>query len=148
VQPREHIGFLRNVAEPAPDDGVGRVAADWRAVEAYLTAPRRQQARDGLEERGLAGPVGADDRDDLAGRHAEGDSAQDLVIAVPCTEGVDLEQGTHAGIPRYASSTRGSRRTSAKGPSTSSRPSASTITGSHSSVIRSMSCSIRRNVIP
>ena len=40
-------------------------------------AARRDQAGQGVEERGLAGAVGADERDPLAGRHREVDPVQD-----------------------------------------------------------------------
>src|SRR5262249_57270984 len=90
------------------------------------TATRPHEPRQCLEERGLPGAVGSDDRHQLAGVDAQREAAKDLVVAVAGREVVHLEKRRHAAVPRYASSTRGSRRTSANGPSTRVRPCALT----------------------
>ena len=50
------------------------------------------QADDALQERALAGTVGTDDSDDLAGADAERNAEQRLEVAVEGVDGADLEQ--------------------------------------------------------
>jgi hypothetical protein len=47
-----------------------------RAEQPDLAGAHRQQPEDGLDQRGLAGPVGAEDRDHLAGLDPQRDGAQ------------------------------------------------------------------------
>ena len=78
-QIRAHFEILEHgqVGEDAAPFGRHRDAArhelvsgqpgDVLALEADAPAPRREQPGDGAQRRGLAGAVGADQRDDLAG---------------------------------------------------------------------------------
>ena len=62
------LGHQRH-AELDPVGGVHR--ADGLAGERHLAGLRRHQTGDGLEQRGLARAVGADERHDLAGLHPQ-----------------------------------------------------------------------------
>src|SRR5439155_20917502 len=101
--------------------------------------------------RRLPGAIRPDDGHELTGGDTKREAAEDVVVAIAGKEVMDFEErhgfaralralGSmrgHVGaphVPREASSTRGSRRTSAKGPSMSLRPWAMTMTGSQSSV--------------
>jgi hypothetical protein len=53
---------------------VRRQAGDVVTVERNAACGRRQRAGDGVEQRGLAGPVGSDDGAALASRHGEADA--------------------------------------------------------------------------
>src|SRR5690606_36193082 len=66
-------------------------------VDHHLAAVVADDAQDRLEQRGLAGAVGPDDRQPLAARHVEPDPMQDLAPAEPYGEidGVD-----HVAVPR------------------------------------------------
>src|SRR5690606_41109954 len=55
---------------------------DRVAVEDDRPAARLQDAGDGADQRGLAGAVGADERDDLAGADLEADAVERLRVAV------------------------------------------------------------------
>src|SRR5438128_2142177 len=100
-----------------------------------------QQPGHHLEQRRLAGAVGADDADDLPGVHGEVDALEDLVARrIAGDDALDGEQRAHAVAarrPRYAACTRSSAATCANVPSARWRPSAITITGSHSRAITS-----------
>src|SRR5262249_6720668 len=100
AQAREDVGLLRHVAEPHADDRVGCGARDRPALKAHVTRARGEQPGDGLEPRGLARPVRADDRDDLAGPDAETDAPEYFMIAVARVQAFDLEERAHAGTPR------------------------------------------------
>ena len=64
------------------------------ALESHgLRAALRRSPHERLEERRLAGAVGADDRDGLAGRDLEIDAEQRLEVAV---EGVEVVDAQHA----------------------------------------------------
>jgi len=68
----------------------------WRAgvyEVSPLGQPRTQQAGDGLEQRALARAVGAEQRDDLAGAHAERDAAERAQVAVRCVQVAHLKHG-------------------------------------------------------
>jgi len=65
---------LRDVADPGP----GPEPALRGAEQVDLAAGRRDQTEDRADQRRLAGAVGAEDRDHLAGGHRERDVVQDL----------------------------------------------------------------------
>src|SRR6185295_8549469 len=54
-------------------DAVARNPEQGTAVEKDIAAAALIQARQAIEERGLARAVGPDEADDAAGRHVEGD---------------------------------------------------------------------------
>jgi hypothetical protein len=56
---------------------IGRVFA----VEEYLAALRELETRDDAQKCGLAGTRGAEQRDELAGRHLQGDAVERLEVA-------------------------------------------------------------------
>ena len=58
------------------------VVAERQAVDEDAAAAQRQQTDQCLEQRGLAGAVGANDRHARAVRHAEGQILQDDPVAV------------------------------------------------------------------
>ncbi len=64
-QAREKPPPLRHQSDLFLDDVVGRLAGDHLVVQADLALRRLEQAQDGFEQRGLAGAVGADQRNDL-----------------------------------------------------------------------------------
>jgi hypothetical protein len=64
--------------------------------------PEMEDARDGFQHRGLAGAVGAEQRDDLAARHFEADATNGHdrpVIAFDIAELEDDVGGAHRIIP-------------------------------------------------
>ena len=66
AHPAEHLTPLGHERDAATDQVLGFDRGDVLILERDDAAPRGQQSRDGLHERGLAGAVGADDRDDFA----------------------------------------------------------------------------------
>ena len=82
-------------------DGIGRLAGDVLAVELDLPGRHRHDAGDGVQRRGLAGAVGAQQRHDRALRHFERDVGHADQVAVAHLEMLDLEQRGH-GPPRAA----------------------------------------------
>ena len=63
-------------------------------------ALQRQDAHDGVEQRGLAGAVGADDGDDLVVADLERHRAHRLDLAIGDMHVGDLQQRAHALTPR------------------------------------------------
>ena len=63
-------------------------------------APQRQNAHDGVEQRGLAGAVGADDGDDLIVGDVKRHRTHGLDLAVGDMGVGDLQQRAHAATPR------------------------------------------------
>ena len=75
-------------------------AADRTAVEAHHLGRDAQQPHDRFEQRRLAGAVGADQRDDLAGGDLEIDAVERLEIAIAGDQAMGGEQRrAHASIP-------------------------------------------------
>ena len=62
-----HVDVLEGAADAAAGDGLRRAARDALAPEGDLAGGGGQHARHQVEDRALAGTVGADQRDDLAG---------------------------------------------------------------------------------
>ena len=79
--------LLGTVGETEPGDLVGEEADQLAAVEADRAGALLDDAHDGLERRGLAGAVAAEQRDHLAFAHAELDPVQDVGFPV---EGVHV----------------------------------------------------------
>ena len=80
VVEHRHAVEQRHVLEGAADadarDGMARLAEDGAALEQDVAVVGHVEARQAVEERGLARAVGADQAGDLAGRHVEGDAVQ------------------------------------------------------------------------
>ena len=76
---------------------MGRHARDIAAVEENAALVRSEEARDDIEERGLARSVGADDAHDLPRSGAERDFADGGQTPEALGDGVKLE---HSGAQR------------------------------------------------
>ena len=68
-----HLHVLEGARDAQPRDGARALAADGLAAPVHRAARQRQHAGDQVEERGLAGAVGADQRDDVAAVQVEAD---------------------------------------------------------------------------
>ena len=62
----EQFDVLEGAGDAEPGDVVSRLLGDVLVFEKDLAVRRRIDARDQVEDRALAGAVGADDREDLA----------------------------------------------------------------------------------
>src|SRR4051794_9154434 len=87
---RENAAFLRDVADAVPGDDARGQPDRLHAVEDDRAFPPGQDAHDRLHGRGLAGPVAAEQGDDLARKNVEADPVQDMGLAVP---GVKVAHG-------------------------------------------------------
>jgi hypothetical protein len=70
-QPREQVADLEAARQPAAVDLVGLQAVDLLAVEQDVARGGAEAAADEVEQRALAGAVGADDGHALAGLHRQ-----------------------------------------------------------------------------
>ena len=93
---------LRHVGDAARDLGA-RHAGERPAIDPHRAALRRQQAEQGLEQRGLAGAVGAEQADDLAAADREVDVAADRLARVAEAESLCLEPHAQPWRPRASS---------------------------------------------
>src|SRR5262249_15836116 len=93
----EGLHDLEGPAEAARADLMRGQPRDVVAVEDDPSLVRRVEARDDVEERGLAGAVGPDDAHDLAGGRAQGDVANGGQPAEALGDRVKLE---HSGARR------------------------------------------------
>ncbi len=84
--------FWKVRAMPERGDAVRRHVGDVGAVEYELAAGRLVDAAHQVEDRGLAGAVGADDGEDLALVDVEGDAVDGLDAAEVDREAVDGEE--------------------------------------------------------
>mmetsp|Transcript_54949 Transcript_54949/g.134445 ORF Transcript_54949/g.134445 Transcript_54949/m.134445 type:complete len:227 (-) Transcript_54949:147-827(-) len=80
-QPREQVGDLEAASQAEAVDLVGLLAVDALAVQMDLARGGRKAAADQVEQRALAGAVGPDDGDALAGLHGQLGAADDLALA-------------------------------------------------------------------
>ena len=137
-------GRARLISRRRPGPAISRV------LEAHAAAARPQQAGDQLEQRRLAGAVGADQRDDLAGVDAEVGALHDLVGRARSRRAGRRSPGGSCRAPsRDRPPARDDRRAPRRRcPAVSTRPSAMTITGSQRRAMKSMSCSISSTVMP
>src|SRR5262249_34122967 len=129
-QPRKDAPPLRRLRDAQLRNLVRRQLRDVFALEQDAAIDRPWPAEDGHHQRGLAGAIGTDQRNDLALCDIEAHTVQDGNVAVPGGDVADLEQGrahkptscsilttSFSGTPRYAPMTRGSLRTSSAVPS-------------------------------
>jgi hypothetical protein len=104
VVPHRHLGEelapLRHLHDPALDDLHRRAAPERRAVERHRAGARPQDAGDRLQRRRLPGAVRADEGDDLAGGHLEGDAPERLDPAVRDLEPLDAQHRHAARLPK------------------------------------------------
>ena len=90
---REKLDVLEGSSDAHRGDIVGPGAHDRRALPADVTLLRAIHLADGVEDRGLAGPVRTDDREQLAGVHVEGHVADGGHTAEPQRDVFDFEDG-------------------------------------------------------
>ena len=103
---------LRHVGDPAGDLGA-RQRCERPAVEQHRAALGRQQAEQRLEQRGLAGAVGPEQADDLAGADGEVDVAADRLARVAEAEAPRLEPHAQPCRPRASSQRKNGAPTNA-----------------------------------
>ena len=91
-----HMGEQSHVLERAGDASCGHLvgiqADDRLPLENDVAGRGRHHGADGVEQSGLAGAVGADDRDDLAGVHLHRQAVQGLEATELDLEVADLQQ--------------------------------------------------------
>ena len=114
-QAAEDRGFLRQIADAEPRAAVHRHRGDVEAVDLDRAFVDRHQAGDHVEAGRLAGAVGAEQADGLAGAHAERDAVDDLAALVAFGQALGdqraLERRAHrrstvAGASRLAADAR------------------------------------------
>src|ERR1700733_1525418 len=88
----KHSASLRAMAEATPRHLMGLGAGPRLAPERDGASSRPEEPADRAQERRLAGAVGADDADDLAGVKLKTDPMQDLHSPVAGLDCVDHEQ--------------------------------------------------------
>ena len=84
---------LGNEADSEPGDLVRRAAYEVDALELDRAAPGREEADRGLQQRGLAHPVPAQERDRLAGAHLQRDAEENRRRSVAGVNVGELEHG-------------------------------------------------------
>jgi hypothetical protein len=92
AQQREHLAALGHMRQALLDDEGRVLGGDVFALELDRTLARIDDARDGLENRGLAGAVGAQHRADLAAAHLQADATNRTDRAIGA---LDVEQLEH-----------------------------------------------------
>ena len=133
-------------AMPAATIRCGASCLDRPALEQDAAAgPRPHQTGDGLEQRRLAGAVGAEDHRGAAGLDIEGDVVQRLVLAVG---DADVLKPQHRRLRGRRASPSASDSTRSGVPSAIFSPAFITTTRSHRARIASMTCSIMTMVMP
>ena len=106
-QAAEQVGDLERTGEALLADAVRRQALNVAAVEAHGAAVRRVQARDQVEQRGLAGAVRADQGMDLAGADREAGVGDGTDAAEMFRDAVDLQ---HRSLHRLRAQERRQRQ--------------------------------------
>jgi hypothetical protein len=99
---REDLAALGNVAHAGGDDAVGRDVRDLAALVADASARRSDEPGHRAERRRLPGAVRAQQGDDLARRHAQGQPVEGAPLAVCDGDVVELQDRSHASssLPR------------------------------------------------
>ena len=90
----EDLPALGRLGEAVADALVGRDGGEALAAEGDGAAGDRLDAGEAAQERRLAGAVGADDGDDLAGVDREVDAVQHLDAAVARAQALDVKHGS------------------------------------------------------
>ena len=94
---RDQLHVLKGAREPAPRDLARRQAIDALAAKVHFAAAQRQQTRYEVEGGALAGAVGADQADDLAGAHTEAHVVDGEQAAKGFAHGFGLKQQVTGG---------------------------------------------------
>ena len=95
----EGLELLEGARDAAAGDAVGPQAGDLAAVEEDAAGVGRLEAGDQVEQRRLAGAVGADDAEDLALVDIEGDVGVGGEAAEALGHAFDVEQQAHVRLP-------------------------------------------------
>jgi uncharacterized protein involved in propanediol utilization len=98
----EDVGDLEAARQAQPVDLERLLAVDAVAVQQHLPAAGREAAADEVEQRGLAGAVGADHGDALALVHLQAAAADDLRLAEALAQVLEFEGGGHSVLRRAA----------------------------------------------
>src|SRR4030095_2023064 len=88
---RKDVGDLKRLGDPEPVDLLGLEPADIPAAEPDAARGWHVEPRDHVEERGLAGAVGSDHREDLPGLDGEAHARERRKGAEALGDTVDLE---------------------------------------------------------
>src|SRR5690606_20896538 len=151
---REHVAPFGHVGDAEFRHLVRRAPQQVLAVEADAPLDLVRQARYAAQQRALAGGVGADYRDEAAGRHAQVHAVQHRAAVVAGGQALDLQQA-HAGtsrwssdLPRQASMTAGSAAIAAGLPSAIFWPKDSTRMRLHKRMMARIWCSTTTKVMP
>src|SRR5579863_3545010 len=126
----EDVGALERASDPHAADAVRRRAGDVAAVEPYRAAIRPQMPGDQVEQRRLAGAVGADHGRDLTGIDRQADIADGAEAGEGFAQAGDFKHGERSArgsiADRSRRRSRPGRRTAA---AAVSRPTRTTNTG-------------------
>ena len=95
----EDVVDLGDVGHAGLDHAVRREVGYVAPQQLDAPAADGEEAKDGLEEGGLAGAVGADDGHDLGLVEDEGDAVEDLHFPVAGDHAFSLEHGRHRYCP-------------------------------------------------
>ena len=137
-QPEEDAATLGHVRDPAPRPPGRGDTPEIFAVEDDPALHRADDPGDHSQRRRLAGPVRAQQRDHLARPDRQVEVADDGRLVVAGRQALERQDVAHAeaisasisaaALPRYASTTRGSRRTASGVPWAITLPNSSTTT--------------------
>ena len=106
-QRREDLALLRHEADAEPRAPVGRQGRDIASGKADMPGMQRGMPHDGREQRRLADPVAAQDRERAAGRQVERDAFEHDRLAIPGLDAVEHQTfGAGALAHRWARSPR------------------------------------------
>src|SRR5437867_1179842 len=115
VVERRHVLEEADVLERPRDSERGHLvrarAGDLPILEEDSAAGRREDAGDAVEERGLAGAVGADEREDLAALHVEGHVVDGQESAEPLRDVVHPEDHAVRGLRAWVPGGQGGAHT-------------------------------------
>src|SRR5262249_21000257 len=99
-QGREYLPTLGNLADAGVADTVARPAGDVGAAKRDAAARGALHARDGADQRGLAGAVPSQDAAEPAFLHIDAEVVQRLRIAVENVDVADRQHHEAASAPR------------------------------------------------
>jgi hypothetical protein len=88
-QARFRLALLKDHPDPFPPSGAGAGRVD--AEDSHVAGGAGAEAFEDLDRGGLAGPVGAEEREDLAAIHVQVDAADDRAAAVSLDQPADRD---------------------------------------------------------
>src|SRR5438270_1267718 len=110
-QPGKRLRDLERARDSAPRQQVRGEVRDLLALVEHVALARLEEARDDREQRGLAGPVGSDQRDDLAFVRRQRGAVEREQPAETARDIIDAQDLAHArrlnspAMPRGANAT-------------------------------------------